>query len=551
MRASYLFWLCGGVIVACLLFGGGARSGYLSDTLIQLIAIPLFLASLLRLLDLPASKHTRWAMAFCLAIALVPILQLVPLSPRVWTALPNRETVAATYDLLGRELPWMPLSVSPRATWLSGLSLLPPLAIFLGMLCLDYRERRLLSLAMLAVGVVSVFVALIQLSQGSSSPLRFFYFGQDAEAAGFFANRNHFAALLYAFILFAAAWAVNAANQAASPTERGRDGKSFRTPSIVRLVASFTVIVIFVGAEIMARSRAGLGLTIVALFGAMAIALSSQRSTSGITASRLLLGAAALATVFAVQFALYRVLERFAVDPLTDARFTFARNTIQAAKAYMPFGSGMGTFVPVYAMFEKPEDLLLDAYANRAHNDILEVWLEAGAVGLALMGLFAIWFVMRSVKVWRHRPVGAGEIDYSLARAATIVVGLLIAHSLVDYPLRTGAMMAIAAFACALLIEPLAGSESETLVEPEEGWNSLGRIREAREASPQPTAASSPWPPPQALNQERGAPVARTPSGARWGEDIEWPEEWRKNKANRQSSDATPPSPGSRTPPRR
>ncbi len=38
--------------------------------------------------------------------------------------------------------------------------------------------------------------------------------------------------------------------------------------------------------------------------------------------------------------------------------------------------------------------------------------------------------------------------------AVGTVVGLLIAHSVVDYPLRTGAMMAVFAFACALLTEP-------------------------------------------------------------------------------------------------
>ena len=59
----------------------------------------------------------------------------------------------------------------------------------------------------LAVGVVSVFLGIDsggtrgKKVRGASlrSPI-------DTEAVGFFANRNHFAALLYALILFAAAW---------------------------------------------------------------------------------------------------------------------------------------------------------------------------------------------------------------------------------------------------------------------------------------------------------------------------------------------------------
>ena len=69
----------------------------------------------------------------------------------------------------------------------------------------------------------------------------------------------------------------------------------------------------------------------------------------------------------------------------------------------MPIGSGLGTFVPVYAMFEKPEDAS-PTYVNHAHNDILEVWLETGVLGLVLMGLFVVWLVRRSVEIWRSAP---------------------------------------------------------------------------------------------------------------------------------------------------
>ena len=361
--------------MCCLLLGGGTTAGFLSDTLLQFLAIPALLVALWGLLNARHGRPARRAALFCLAVALVPLLQLVPLPPEIWTALPNREAIVATFQLLDRELPWMPISVSPRATWLGALSLLPPLAVFLGTVRLGLRERRMLSIVVLAIGIVSVFVGLSQVAQGANSPLRFFEITNPSEAVGFFANRNHFAALLYSLMLFAGAWAVEAAVSA----EAGRMQRD--TGWIVALVASFTVLVLLVAGQAMARSRAGLGLTIVALFGAFAVALSDKRNTSGVTPVKLLVGAIVLAAMFAVQYALYRILERFADDPLQDARLAFARNTIAAAKAFMPFGSGVGTFVPVYARFERPEDALLDTYANRAHNDILEVWLEAGVRG--------------------------------------------------------------------------------------------------------------------------------------------------------------------------
>jgi hypothetical protein len=52
-----------------------------------------------------------------------------------------------------------------------------------------------------------------------------------------------------------------------------------------------------------------------------------------------------------------------------------------------------------------------------------------------------------------------------MARAATISVGLLIAHALVDYALRTDALLAFFAFANALLVPPL---ELEATAPPRE-----------------------------------------------------------------------------------
>ena len=226
------------------------------------------------------------------------------------------------------------------------------------------------------------------------------------------------------------------------------------------MIGGFTVLVILLAGEVMARSRAGLGLTIVALFGVFALGFANRSAGFGaMVVNKLLIGAIVLVVIFSLQFALYRVLERIS-DPLSDDRSVIASTTIEAARAYMPLGSGLGTFVPVYAMFEKPEDVQ-DTYVNRAHNDILEVWLETGVLGLALIGMFVIWLVRRSVEIWRSAPApGASQLDWSLVRAATIVPALLLAHSLVDFPLRTGAMMAIMAFACALLIEPPVGAEA-------------------------------------------------------------------------------------------
>jgi O-antigen ligase len=458
-RPSRLFGLCTFTLLASMLLGGGTRGGFLSDSILELIAIPAFLVALSSLFALPRNANkrgTEWALMLCVGVAILPLMQLIPLPPWIWTRLPHREQIAGVFDLLNQDLPWLPISVAPSLTWASVLSLLPPFAVFLGVLQLGYRERRMLSLILIGLGILAAFLGLLQVAQGTSSPWRFFAVTNNSEAVGFFANRNHLAALLYSVLLFGAAWAIDLAFSVGSWTDR----RSLETASIVMLTGSFLGLVVLVAAEVSTRSRAGLGLLIVALFGALTLAITDRRRSSGVTPVKLIAGATIVAFLLVVQFALYRVLDRFE-DSLQGARMEFAHNTISAAEAYMPFGSGFGTFVSVYPSFEPAQDAVDDRYVNHAHDDLLEVWLEGGVVSLILMAAFVPWLFLISAKNWLSTPPNSRPIDVLLARAATIVIPLIIVHSVVDYPLRTDAMMAVFALSCAILIEPLGLAPSE------------------------------------------------------------------------------------------
>ena len=125
-QTDFLFFLCAFVVVASLILGGGTRGGFLSDAILQFVSIPLLFVSLWRLFEVPLTKQMRMALCFCAVIVLIPLVQLIPLPPWLWTALPNREVSAETFKILDIQIPWMPLSVSPHETWLSALSLIPP-----------------------------------------------------------------------------------------------------------------------------------------------------------------------------------------------------------------------------------------------------------------------------------------------------------------------------------------------------------------------------------------------------------------------------------------
>lgn len=532
------FWLTAVTLLCSLLLGGGTRSGFLSDALLQLIAIPPLLLSASRLGDVlrrdaAKRRQVRWELKFCAAIVLVPLIQLVPLPPALWTLLPGHDALAASLDAAGQPLPWMPISVSPNDTWLSLTALLPPLAIFFGTILLSYRERRMLSLVVIAFGVASAFLGLVQIAQGSGSALRFFAITNFSEAVGFFANRNHFAALLYVVLLFTAVWLIDVG----FATAVWRDRKALETGAIMTMTAGFLAIVVLLAAEAMSHSRAGLILTIVSLGGAYALTLTDRRRAFSATPSNLLLLAAGTAAILVVQFALYGILNRFAADPLDDARIQFLQNTLAAAKAYLPFGSGMGTFVPVYAMFERPENLFAHRYVNHAHDDIAELLLEAGVMAAALMAAFAVWFVARAMKIWRRLVPGVAEFDRSLARAATLAIALLIAHSFLDYPLRTAALMGIFAFGCGLMVEPLTADARRP-----ERKSQIPHDAPAARAAHRPAAAPAVAALPAASNAASAPAAPPRKPAARWGEDIEWPEAWRKSgKAAKSGSQETKP----------
>jgi len=229
----------------------------------------------------------------------------------------------------------------------------------------------------------------------------------------------------------------------------------FASDMLLPFMLAIVAFAILLAGQLAARSRAGLLLTIMALLAGLALGWTDRRALSlGRRSVRFIIGVTAATIVFSLQFGLYRILDRFG-GALVDGRVAIVRNTISAAWAYTPFGSGLGTFVPVYQMFEKPSDIGV-AFVNHAHNDLLELWLETGLPGLILLTIFVAWFVCRVIAVWR-RPAGLDEIrdmNIGLARACSIVLLLLLVHSLVDYPLRTYAMASVAAFACAVLVRP-------------------------------------------------------------------------------------------------
>jgi O-antigen ligase len=424
------------VVFVALICGGGTRQGLWSDALAQIVSLPLLAVASFRLRELPSASKLRLPLFLMFAVIIVPVLQLVPLPPRVWTTLPGRGEVAEAYTAAGMSLPFLPISLEPLTTLRSVLSLLPAVAVFLGVLCLrDEAELRWVLLLIFSFAIVGAGLELMQLVGGVHSPLRFYEITNVHRGVGFFANSNHQAAFLYATIPFAVIWATLARKGPGA-------GRAFRLT-----LAAILLIAIVIGL-VASLSRFGTALGLIA--GLCSIPLAAGLA-AGSERRRIIRGALianVIALLLAFQFGFVGFADRISQTLSSDLRLPLISITMNAAKDYFPFGSGIGTFVPVYQRYE-PVEYLQETYVNRAHSDWVESWLEGGLLSAVVVCALLACYLLFAYRSWRTNPNSALT---AYARAGSICVGLLLVHSLVDYPLRTTAVMVMVAISCALMV---------------------------------------------------------------------------------------------------
>jgi O-antigen ligase len=268
---------------------------------------------------------------------------------------------------------------------------------------------------------------------------------QSHASVGFFANRNHYAALLYCVLPFAAAWTIAFAKR----------HHADRALGVGVGVSAIAALLLGIG---MAQSRAGVVLGLAGLLFSLFLLNDPNRSGSRRQASFAIIAAGLIGLVFIIHYALPGLLNRFEPDMLDDYRFEILGVGRAAAESFLPFGSGFGTFQAVYQMHDRPEALLSN-YVNHAHNDWLELWIEAGWFAAAMAAAFLVWFGMASYRAWRPQADQFEFIDVGVSRAASISVGLLLLSSLVEYPLRTNSLITVFALCCALLVRPIRGDK--------------------------------------------------------------------------------------------
>lgn len=408
------------VIVAALLFGGATRLDVLAPLVPRLVAAFVIAALIWR----GQFGWSGWAWPEKLVWGLlfaVPALQLIPLPPSVWTVLPGRDYAADVLAATG-SVGWMPVSLTPDATLNSMLALVPALAAYaLARQANELTIRRWFGLILL-VGTVGAGIGLLQVASGESSSLYFYAITNADAAVGFFSNANHHASFLACCLLLLTYWML----ERAATARPGEAAQIIAMTGIAALIISVAIP--------LTLSRAGL-IFMIGVYVLVLAFLINQLRLPRRRAIQIWLVAVIVAAVGLYVFLVpYGALEAMRVDIRNNGRIDLVPLFVSIAGDFMPLGSGLGSFDPVFRGYEEPAALSFN-YLNHAHNDYAQLAIEGGIP--ALVGTLFIlgWWATANVTIIRNRTL-LPERRLLQALVAMVATAILLAHSLADYPLR-------------------------------------------------------------------------------------------------------------------
>ena len=440
--ARLSFWLLIAFLSLLFAVGGASRTDVLGQPVTRFAAWAFLVvfALLSPRFDLRQVKPVAVLVAFAV---LMVSLQLVPLPPSIWMALPGRDLFIRAAEVSGQPQPWRPLSVSPAATANALGSLIVPVVTLALVANLSRSQHWHLAAFILFLIFCGCILALLQFSGASfSNPLINFVSGS---VSGNFANRNHFALFVALGCLIA-------------PILGWRENRHIRWKTIVGIaLLPFLVLVVLATGSRSGMLLCGAGIagglftvrkSIIRDLQALPLAASA---TFGAVAVLGLVGLVLLSLKLGRAIGIDRAFASSGVD---DLRVQALPYVLDAVGRYFPAGAGFGTFDPVYRIGE-PDALLTSRYFNHAHNDWLEIILDGGIGSAALLFIALSWFAFAIIRLRRR-----GRDASFLGALGAIALLMIMIASITDYPARTPLIMAIVVIAATWLHVPKPSSLS-------------------------------------------------------------------------------------------
>ena len=431
--------LIAGFMTVFMLLGGSSSGGLLANTATQLIASLLLGYAVTQFGTVPLSRSAKFLVAIVVCWIVWGAVQLVPLPPSIWTLAPGRNLLEHRLQMAGLPLPWLPLTLSVDGTIRHLTSLLPPLAIGALILVRPPEDSTSLRWVIPIVALVSLMIGVGQLLGGQNSPLYLYQTTNLGMSVGLMANANHQATLMLCAIPFVA-------SLANGETTSSKDGRARDL-----LLLGMTVMLL-IGIAI-SNSYAAFVLALPVVAGSWVVA--RPRSLGPARYIAIGIAIVTLCTLAAILiFGPSALDSKASIGEIQLSRQVMYSVAAKAMFYFFPLGSGFGSFVPAFKLFEDPAQLS-NVFANHSHSDYLELALEGGLPGILLIISLLVWWCRQAVTIWFARA------PRRLDRAAVVATAAILAHSTVDYPARTTMIAVILAAGLALMTTRVVKAEEE------------------------------------------------------------------------------------------
>lgn len=423
------------LFVLAFVAGGSSERVSLTVSASQLLALPLLVWSVSMFPGMEHSRFRRLALGAMLLTFGVIALQLLPVPQGWWEAIDVRRGLLGDLEAVGvarvRHGWGLSAHAAERALW----SMLPAMALFVTALVVPARRWRIMLLAVVVAVAASLLLGVLQQLLGQHSLVNL-HPQWAPRFNGVFANPNHQGtALAIAAVVLASLWI---------PVPGHRVGAT-RAAARVVAVAAIYLSILLTGSR--AASLLGaIGMAIAWLLLRVSPALPGRTSRKR-WVGRLLPWAAMGAAVGALAW--------LGLGGADIVRWRLVMATATMGWEHAPLGAGTGTFA---AWFDQmaPRALVQWEYFNHAHNEYVQWWYEGGVVAIgAIVGVVAILLAASPRGAGRPDCSTPGSMGSSLGRdavAAWLGCGVLLLHSIVDYPLRTPALMAAGGLLAGIMV---------------------------------------------------------------------------------------------------
>jgi putative inorganic carbon (HCO3(-)) transporter len=384
------------------------------------------------------------------------VLQIVPLpaglvkvlSPRaydIYAGLVKDAILAPSSSLT--------LSLAPRAS-VYELALIVCYGLFGFLVLRTVRSRRRAEILVVVILASAVFQAVYGLAETLSGhetilgrPKRYGI----GSATGTFVNRNHFAGFLeMAFPLSLGYLLLKARYFAMEKGMSLRRRILWFSQESLQWTLLLALVPVFIGLGLVfSKSRSGILVGAVIAVLAVVAAGSWRQFAGGAGAGegkgapggggrRGRAGAAGLVRVvlmavlvMAVWIGVRPIIERFSETDLSaEGRSVIYRNTIGLIGDFPWAGTGKGTYVNAYPIYEKVDDHLRLSFA---HNDYLEYVAESGLVGGGALILAGAGLLVWLAASWRRRR---GSFAKGIGLGAVVGASALYLHGFTDFNLQ-------------------------------------------------------------------------------------------------------------------